>query len=137
MFGWLVKRQRKEHIKLVIQNRLCAQFLENEYINAVEAGLAQADPQGNPYTEIDFLCGELTFDLQSRHNLTAEHVQQMLELNRQLRTQYDQWLLGKRAAAIQFGQASTPLHPFDIAFQPNEGWKIFLNRFVSEFPLHQ
>ena len=125
MLGWLKKRERQEHLKLVKQNELSEQYLHEFAVNSIESGMG-----GDPSLVETLLHAlrnsqRLAEYLAENRTLTTEMATEQLAINRNLRRLYDEVLAGKQAFATSFGSASEPLLPYDKKFVPNEGWKVF------------
>ncbi len=129
MFGWLKKRERKEHIKLLKQNELAAKYLLEIQKVAVQSGLTTDDSLVETFEIALFSIGHYQFELETFRVMPPDRVTDQLSVNKSLRRLYDEVLLGKRAFAKQFGAASEKLERFDAKFQPNEGWAIYISHF--------
>ncbi len=128
MFGWLKKRERFESIKLVTQNKLAAAYLRDFFSTAAATG-GRTDAQ--LLSTLDVMLDEVveaTFRLRSGP-LDPQLFDSQFKINKELRRFYDEILAGRRAFAQNFGAASEKLESFDRKFEPNEGWKIFVEHF--------
>lgn len=129
MFGWLKKRQRREHLKLLKQNELAAQYLLEAERTSNELGIA-TDGQLSDILELAvFGIHNCQSSLQSYQFLPPKQVDEQLQANRNLRKLYDAMLLGRKAFARQFGTSSEKIESFDAKFQPNEGWANYFAHF--------
>jgi len=129
MLGWLKKRERSEHIKLLKQNDLAAQYLCEIAENASELGDSSGDELATDLHLVGFAARNQLSELISYHALPPEKFTEQINVNKQLRRIYDQVLMGRRQFAKQFGSASEKLERFDVKFCPNEGWKVFVDHF--------
>ncbi|MCF6306013.1 MAG: hypothetical protein L3J33_11660 [Rhodobacteraceae bacterium] len=129
MVGWIERRQRKEHIKLVTQNYLVETYLLDFFSNALETGDSQALEMCLVINEEIALVEQLQKRLKAKYLLMPDVVSQQLNMQKQLRKIYDGIFRARKQFAAQFGGASEPLLPFDKKFVPNEGWKIFISHF--------
>ncbi|ART99635.1 hypothetical protein [Yoonia vestfoldensis] len=131
MFGWLRKRERREHIKLLKQNVLAAQYL-SEFQSQRLAMDPSADTDFLSTLKLAaFSSDQYLFDLESYRLMDPDRFNEQYGANKNFRRLYDQILYGRKAFARQFGKAAEKLEPFDQKFQPNEGWDIFLERFPT------
>ena len=132
MFGWLRRRQRREHIKLVHQNILATEHLMAFAEKAETTGTAAPSDLAE-LSEILLigLAGTRLAQASLAHNelLDPGHVNDQLQANKHLRGLYDMVLSGRVKAASVMGTANERLLPFDKQFTPNEGWDIFFQHF--------
>ena len=133
MFGWLKRRERFEHIKLLKQNELAAQYLQGFAENAAELGDPVARAMADELHLVGFSVRQVLSSMQSHRILSQDKFSEQWELQKQLRRLYDENLEGRKLFAKQFGSASEKLEKFDAKFQPNEGWKIFVEHFGESF----
>jgi uncharacterized membrane protein YdfJ with MMPL/SSD domain len=127
MFGWLKKRMRHEHIKLVFQNKMAVDHLY-EFAKTV------ADTTGDPsmmrqLEEVSEIQEALVDLLTRQQELDSVAFDDQFKLQKQLRRMYDEKTAGQKAFALQFGSASEKIMSFDQRFEPNVGWKVFLGHF--------
>lgn len=128
MFGWIKKRERFESTKLITQNKLAAMYLRDFLSKSSEAGFG-GDPQ--LIFVLDAILDDVvdtSFKLR-QGPLDPETFKNHFETNKQLRRLYDEMLAGRKAFAKQFGSATERIESFDRKFEPNEGWKIFIEHF--------
>jgi len=130
MFGWIKKKQRFEHVKLVKQNLLATEYLGHYYRVAVE-GLQDKEAEGILISlRQNYLATKQNLDgLKTIELLPPTAFTDQLELWKELHRIYDDVLAGRRYFAQNFGSTSDRLEPFDRKFVPNEGWKIFVDHF--------
>ncbi len=133
MFGWFKKRERFEHIKLVKQNELAIDYLQDFAETAAKMGEPAAQAMADELHLIGFATRQVLSSMSSHRILPSEKFTEQWELQKQLRRLYDENLLGRKQFAQQFGSASEKLEKFDAKFQPNEGWKIFVTHFGESF----
>ena len=128
MLGWWKKRARFEQIKLVAQNELAVSYLSDFMENSLKSGLGSVsdliDALENASCEIQMAAVRLL-----AANLDAEEMKTQLAINRELRQIYDAVLSGRREFAKKFGASSERLDSFEKKFEPNEGWKAYVERF--------
>ncbi len=129
MLGWSKKRQRREHLKLLKQNELAAQYLLKAERTSIELGIT-TDGQLSDILELAvFGIHDCQSNLQSYQLLPPKRVDEQLQANRNLRKLYDGLLLGRQAFARRFGTSSEKIEYFDAKFQPNEGWTNYFAHF--------
>ena len=129
MFGWIKRRLRRKHLKLVKQNVLAGEYLLEFQEDSISAGIATRDPFPS-VAEINLDTSRGNLESLTKNSILPQLISDdALEVNRDLRRVYDGLLSGRRAFAERFGQASSRLLPFDQMFTPNEGWEIFFKHF--------
>jgi hypothetical protein len=132
MFGWMKNKIRNDHIRLVKQNQLAVEYLYEFSQNAFDSKL---DSSPNRIHEMKMLeeVADIQEDLIEKlkiHNkLIPDVFTDQYNLQKHLRRMYDEIKAGKVAFANMFGTSNEKIMSFDQRFQPNEGWKIFLNHF--------
>lgn len=129
MFGWVRRRVRREHVKLVRQNQMAVEYL---YEFAKEVYQTSLDPSMmRDLEEVLDIQAELIELLKRESELDTKISEDQLRLQKHLRRIYDEKTAGQVAFAKQFGSARERIMTFDQRFEPNEGWKIFITHFDS------
>ena len=129
MFGWLRKRERNEHLKMLKQNELASMYLIEFQENSIESGLS--DDRGLlDILELSlFATRNYQEDMKSFRIMKPEVLDDQFTANKNLRRLFDEVMIGKRAFAKSFGSASEKLEKFDDKFRPNEGWDVYYRHF--------
>jgi len=125
MFGWLKKKERKEHLKLVQQNGEAAKLLSVVQSVALETGAGGDQELLIILQRAVFDKSELLSFLAINQMLPVDVFQSQIQLNRNLRALYDGLISGKTAFAEEFKKGQQKFQKFDRRFTPPEGWDAF------------
>ncbi|MBF9057766.1 hypothetical protein HKCCSP123_01100 [Rhodobacterales bacterium HKCCSP123] len=109
------------------QNLMALEYLAGEFQTAVDAGgaLELADTVGQLLQSWNATLGHQEY-LQKNDLLPPDVFSDQFKAQKQLRRMYDSWMQGKKAFASQFGTSRERIESFDRKFEPNAGWKHFV-----------
>lgn len=133
MFGFLKRRMWKEQVKLATQNALACRYIVDFESSLVAAGLRFGSQFQSPAeTDLETANGYLS-DLRSGEPLPAMIVSDALQMNSELRREYDAVIQASSNAVALIGSERLQLLPFDQMFSPGEGWSTYFLNFRSPF----
>lgn len=119
MFAWVRRKQRNNVLKLLRQNLLFFEELQELKNLSVASGFLGSDQADH---QVD-TCRKLLDIFSLNEKLSADETQIALNLNRQARIIYDHMLDSRKAARELLG-SNRELEPsFDEKFTPLLGWK--------------
>ena len=133
MFGWLKRRQRREHIKLLEQNRLAAEYMLGVFRSSQDAGLGDASEYIDNLNALTDAAMFHSFILKDQVMLPDNVVDFHMMANSDLRKMFAQTLSVQKLYAKRYGHASERIESFDSKFMPNEGWKIFIDHAEADY----
>ena len=127
MAGFFAKKMSREHRKLIKQNELALDWLEQLGSTATALGISEEDRELLMVIEnYRIVVDEARIQLEMTPILPKETVSINFDINRKLRRIYDDTRRAQKQFKKQFGTLGTQkLEKFDKQFEPSEGWKIF------------
>ena len=122
------QKLRVSQIKIIYQNRLALEFLQDTFKVAQSAGFSNDPELLAGLADFELCLGDAILELSWKTILPENRSAELFQMNRALRNLYSGVMEGKRRARSMTGGDSTGIEKFENRFAPAAGWSKFSER---------